>query len=75
MFYWLQIVFELQDFQSRYGGNSAVVGQKRAAVSHHRSRHLNSVGRLKLKGCAKLCRGFEKGTVNIDKTEASASRQ
>ena len=47
MLFWLQAVFELQDFQSRYGGNSAVVGQKRAAVNHHRSRHLNRVGRLK----------------------------
>ena len=59
MVFWLQIVFELQDFQSRYGGNSAVVGQERATVSHHRSRHLNRVGRLELKGRAKLCRGFE----------------
>jgi hypothetical protein len=75
MFFWLQIVFELPDFQYRYGRNPAVVGQKRAAVSHHRSCHLNRVGRLKLKGCAKLCCGFEERTVNVDKTEATASRQ
>ena len=56
-------------------GISAIVGQKQAAVSHHRSRHLNRVGRLKLKGCAKLGRGFEERTVNVNKTEAKASCQ
>ncbi len=71
----LEIIFELKDSQSRYGGNSSVVRQKRAAVSSHRSRHLNRVRRFKLKGCSKLRRGFEKGSANIDKTEASASSQ
>jgi hypothetical protein len=70
-----EIVLELKDFQSRNGGNSSVVGQKRAAVSNQRSRHLNRVRRLELEGCAELRRGFEKRSVNIDKTETSASRQ
>jgi hypothetical protein len=71
----LEIVLQLKDFQARYHGDSAVVGQKRLAVTHQRSRHLDRIRRLEFKRCSKLGRSFEEATINFDKSQTSAIGQ
>ena len=71
----LQIIFQLKDLQTRYLGDSAVVGQKRVAVTHQRSRHLDRIGRFEFKRCPKLCRSFEEATIHFDKPQTSAIGQ
>jgi hypothetical protein len=71
----LTVIFHLKDFQPRYGGDSAVVGQKRAAVTHQRSRHLDRIGRLEFECCSKLCRSFKDAAINFDKPQTSAVGQ
>src|SRR6185503_13404656 len=71
----LQIILQLKDFQARYAGDSAVVGHKRVAVTHERSRHLDRIRRFESERCPKLCRNSEEATINFDKPQTSAIGQ
>jgi hypothetical protein len=71
----LEIILHLKNFQTRYGGDSAVVGQKRLAVTHQRSRHLDRIRRLEFERCSKLGRSLEETTINFDKSQTSAVGQ
>lgn len=72
MLYSLEKMLHFKDFQTRYGGDSTIVGQKRVAVTDQRSRHVDRIGRLEFEVCLKLRRSFEKGAINFDKPETSA---
>jgi hypothetical protein len=71
----LEIIFHLKDFQTRDDGDSAVVGQKRLAVTHQRSRHLDRIWRLEFERCSQLGRSLEEATINFDKPQTSAVGQ
>ena len=71
----LEIIFQLKEFQTRHGGYSAVVGQKRLAITHQCGRYLDRIRRLEFERCSKLGRRLEEATINLDKSQTSASRQ
>lgn len=71
----LEIVLQLKDFQTRYGGDSAVVGQKRLAVAHQRSRHLDRIRWLEFERCSKVGRSLEEATIDFNKSQTSAVGQ
>ena len=71
----LEMIFHLKDFQTRHGADSAVVGQKRGAVTHQRGCHLDSIRRLELEHRTQLSRSFEEATINFDKSQAAAISQ
>jgi hypothetical protein len=71
----LEIIFHLKDFQARDGGDSAVVGQKRLAVTHQRSRHLDRIRWLEFERCSQMGRSLEEATINFNKSQTSAVGQ
>jgi hypothetical protein len=71
----LKITFQLKDFQTRYATDSAVVGQKRLAVTHQCGSHLDRIGRLEFARCSELCRDLEEAAINFDKPQTSAMGQ
>jgi hypothetical protein len=71
----LEIAFQLKNLQSRHGGDSSVVGEKRVAAADECSRQLDRIARLEFERCSKLCRGFEEVAVNFDTPQSSASPQ
>jgi hypothetical protein len=71
----LEIIFHLKDFQTRDGGDSAVVGQKRLAVTHQRSRHLDRIRWLEFERCSQMGRSLEEATINFNKSQTSAVGQ
>ena len=70
-----EIIFNLNDSQTWHGADSTVVGQKRLAVAHQCSRHLDRIGRLEFKRCSKVRRGLEKVAIDFDEPQTSAIGQ